>query len=101
METGEVGIATELLPKIADLYQVDELDLFTFPALFTRHELIELTLSLPEESLQALLREGRKLERAARSATAAQETADHELALKHVRSMPAARAYKQPKTKAG
>jgi transcriptional regulator with XRE-family HTH domain len=99
IETANLPVHLEEITKLAQLYQIDELDLFTFPALSVRHEIIELTRTLPEELLEPLLRECR---RALKATKQMPRQADQEVAWKHVHeSLADDSSRKQSKQKAG
>jgi transcriptional regulator with XRE-family HTH domain len=80
-ESGAQPIPIAVLPKMAKLYGVDVADLCSFPSVATRYELFEGTRNLPEESLQQLLREARRLGKAAKSSA---PPADPKVAWQHV-----------------
>jgi transcriptional regulator with XRE-family HTH domain len=100
MENAAHPIPTTFFPKMAELFEVDEADLCSFPALATRYELFEVTRDLPEESLQQLLREARRL---AKSAKSGAPSADPTVAWQrvHAQRQNAAAAEKTNRKKVG
>jgi transcriptional regulator with XRE-family HTH domain len=83
IESGAQPIPTAMLPQMAELLDVDEGDICTFPLVATRHALYEATRNLSEEQLQELLNQARRFAKAAKSAA---PPADTNLGAEHVRA---------------